>query len=54
MEFFSSLFSHKKMNILIEQLKKLQNKLGDLNDLCVQQEYLLNISEELPATTQEK
>ena len=50
MEFFSSLFSRKKMNTLIEHLKKLQNKLGNLNDLCIQQEYLLNISEELPAT----
>jgi CHAD domain-containing protein len=38
------------MNTLIEQLKKLQNKLGDLNDLCIQQEYLLNISDELPTT----
>ena len=51
MEFFASLFSHKKMNALIAQLKKLQNKLGAFNDLCVQQEYLLNISEELAATT---
>ena len=50
MEFFSSLFSHEKMNALIMQLKKLQNKLGDFNDLCVQQDYLLNISEKLPAT----
>jgi CHAD domain-containing protein len=52
LEFFSSLFSRKKMNALIEQLKKLQNKLGDFNDLCVQQAYLLNISEELPSTNQ--
>jgi len=50
MEFFFSLFSRKKMNTLLEQLKKLQNKLGNLNDLFIQQEYLLNISEELPAT----
>jgi CHAD domain-containing protein len=50
MEFFYNLFSPKKMNTLIEQLKKLQNKLGNLNDLFIQQEYLLNISEELPAT----
>jgi CHAD domain-containing protein len=50
MEFFSSLFSPNKMNALIAQLKKLQNKLGDFHDLCVQQEYLLNISEELHAT----
>ena len=49
MEFFSSLFPPKKMNTLVEQLKKLQNKLGSLNDLFVQQEYLLTISEELPA-----
>ena len=54
MEFFSSLFSPKKMNNLIEQLKKLQNKLGNLNDLFIQQEYLLNISEELPATHKKK
>ena len=51
MEFFSCLFPYKKMNVLIAQQKKLQNKLGDFNDLCVQQEYLLNISEELSATT---
>ena len=54
LEFFSSLFSRKKMNALIEQLKKLQNKLGDFNDLCVQQAYLLNISEELPSTNHKK
>jgi len=53
MEFFFSLFSHKEMNILIIQLKKLQNKLGDLNDLFIQQEYLLTISEELPGNTKE-
>ena len=52
LEFFSSLFSYKKLNVLIKKLKKLQNKLGDFNDLCVQQAYLLNISEELPATNQ--
>ena len=48
MEFFSSLFPPKKINTLIEQLKKLQDNLGDFNDLCVQREYLLNIIEELP------
>ena len=50
MEFFSSLFARKKINVLIEQLKKLQDNLGDFNDLCVQEEYLLNITKELPAT----
>jgi CHAD domain-containing protein len=50
MEFFASLFPRKKINVLIEQLKKLQDNLGDFNDLCVQEDYLLNIIEELPAT----
>jgi CHAD domain-containing protein len=53
MEFFASLFPRKKINILIEQLKKLQDNLGDFNDLCVQGEYLLNIAEELPTTDQQ-
>jgi CHAD domain-containing protein len=53
MEFFASLFLRKKINVLIEQLKKLQDNLGDFNDLCVQEEYLLNIVEELPATDQQ-
>ena len=50
MEFFYSLFPRKKINILIAQLKTLQDNLGDFNDLCVQEQYLLNIAEELPAT----
>jgi CHAD domain-containing protein len=50
MEFFSSLFSRKKIKILIAQLKTLQDNLGDFNDLCVQEEYLLDIAEKLPAT----
>jgi len=37
---------------LIGQLKKLQDNLGDFNDLCVQEEYLLNITKKLPATHQ--
>jgi CHAD domain-containing protein len=53
MEFFCSLFLLKKINILIEQLKKLQDNLGDFNDLCIQGEYLLNIAKELPATHQQ-
>jgi CHAD domain-containing protein len=48
MEFFSSLFPRKKMNTLIGQLKKLQDNLGDYNDLRVQRDYLLDIIEELP------
>jgi len=53
MEFFSSLFPRKKINILIEQLKKLQDNLGDFNDLCVQEEYLFNLTKQLPATHQQ-
>jgi CHAD domain-containing protein len=49
LEFFASLFPRKKVKALIEQLKNLQDNLGDFNDLCIQQEYLLNISLELPA-----
>lgn len=51
MEFFASLYSPKKISALIEQLKKLQDNLGDFNDLCIQVEYLLDIAQELPATT---
>ena len=50
MEFFSSLFPRKKINVLIEQLKKLQDNLGNFNDLWVQEEYLFNITKKLPAT----
>jgi len=50
MEFFSSLFPPKKIKTLIAQLKKLQDNLGEFNDLRVQEEYLLNIARELPLT----
>jgi CHAD domain-containing protein len=53
MEFFSSLFTAKKLNKLIRQLKKLQDDLGYYNDLRVQREYLLSIVEELPASQQQ-
>jgi len=53
MEFFSSLFPPKKINTLIDQLKKLQDNLGDFNDLRIQREYLLNIIEELPIAHQQ-
>ncbi len=53
LEFFASLFPRKKTSLLIDQLKKLQDNLGDFNDLCVQEEYLRNIAEELPAAHQQ-
>jgi len=48
MEFFASLFPPKEMGILIRQLKQLQTHLGDLNDLNVQQTYLLHVADDLP------
>jgi CHAD domain-containing protein len=47
-EFFASLFPPKKVRRLIDQLKQLQDNLGDFNDLSIQQEYLLSIAAELP------
>ena len=49
MEFFASLFPPETMNNLIEQLKSLQDNLGDFNDLRVQEEYLLTVARQLPA-----
>jgi CHAD domain-containing protein len=40
LEFFASLFSPDKIVFLIKQLKKLQDNLGDFNDLSVQQQTL--------------
>ncbi len=48
MEFFATLFPKKKMARLLKQLKKLQDNLGEFNDLSVQQEYLMHMAEELP------
>lgn len=39
-EFFSSLFPKQEIESAIKQLKRLQNYLGDFNDLSVQQEML--------------
>ncbi|HJS28031.1 MAG TPA: CHAD domain-containing protein [Anaerolineales bacterium] len=47
MEFFYSLFPPDPMDGLIRQLKRLQDNLGDFNDLTVQQNYLLERSTEL-------
>ena len=47
MEFFASLFHPEAINSLIDQLKRLQDNLGDFNDLRVQEEYLLNVAKQL-------
>ena len=48
-EFFSSLFPPEKIADLLKQMRKLQDNLGDFNDLNIQSEQLLNISAELSA-----
>ena len=48
LEFFTSLFPRTKITRLSKHLKKLQDNLGDFNDLSVQQEYLMHIAQELP------
>jgi CHAD domain-containing protein len=53
LEFFTSLFPRSKMNKLIAQLKKVQEDLGDFNDICVQVEYLLKIADELATIDQQ-
>jgi CHAD domain-containing protein len=50
MEFFASLFHPETINSLIDQLKRLQDNLGDFNDLRVQEEYLLNVAKQLPVS----
>ena len=40
LEFFASLFNTDDITLLIKQLKRLQDNLGDFNDLYVQQEKL--------------
>lgn len=54
MEFFEKLFPRASMATSIKQLKKLQNNLGDFNDLCVQEEYLQNIVAEMPLDQESK
>lgn len=49
MEFFAGLFPPETINNLIDQLKRLQDNLGDFNDLRVQEEYLLTVARQLPA-----
>lgn len=53
MEFFATLFPAKEISRLVKQLKKLQTNLGDFNDLCVQEDYLLHIAAEMPLTDAE-
>ena len=49
LEFFASLFSKNKMDKLIGYMKKLQDNLGDFNDLSVQQQELMTyLNEVLP------
>jgi len=49
LEFFSALYPRQEMQILLRQLKKLQDILGSFNDLSVQQEMLRLTLRELRA-----
>lgn len=47
LEFFASLFPEEEISLLVKQLKKLQDNLGDFNDLSVQQKSLKKYLESL-------
>ncbi len=47
-QFFANLYPPDKINTLVKQLKKLQDMLGNFNDLCVQVDYLLGVSKKMP------
>jgi len=51
LEFFASLFPKAETRTAIRQLKKLQNNLGDFNDLSVQQDMLASHIKELQGST---
>jgi CHAD domain-containing protein len=51
LEFFQSLFSPEKIQILIRNLKLLQDNLGEFNDLFIQQERLIDSAREITKTT---
>ena len=51
-EFFADLLPSAQVRQLTKRLKKLQNALGEFNDLCVQEAYLLNLAEEMALTGQ--
>ncbi len=50
LEFFSSLFPGKNTSVLINHLKTLQDNLGRLHDLCVQQEVLHQYATKISAS----
>jgi len=47
LEFFTNLYPEAEVKALIKQLKKLQDNLGEFNDLTVQSDYLLSLSDEI-------
>ena len=47
LEFFQSLFPPEKIRLLIDNLKLLQNNLGDIHDLIIQQQRLIDSAREL-------
>ena len=51
LEFFQSLYKPEKIHYLIKKLKFLQDNLGDLNDLFIQQERLIYSAREIKPTS---
>jgi CHAD domain-containing protein len=52
LEFFTSLFPTSQIDPLLKQLRKLQNNLGDFNDICVQQRALHEMAKRFDAPAQ--
>lgn len=48
LEVFAGLFPAKKVTALVDHLKHLQDVLGDINDLSVQETYLQRVAQDLP------
>lgn len=48
LEVFAGLFPSKKVAALVDHLKHLQDVLGDINDLSVQETYLQRVAQDLP------
>lgn len=53
LEFFRSLFDEAEVELFVQQLKKLQNNLGEFNDLSVQLEMLGNYQDNLSGRTKQ-
>ena len=53
LEFFSPVFPQKEFELLVRKLKKLQENLGEFNDLCIQNEDLTKFLSTFRSTNEE-